>query len=230
MSGARPRESGFTLIEVLIALAIVALGIIGTVVMVYAANQQLQLVREQTIARLAANRVSELTRSIRIRGANASDNTAWLFRGGWEIARTTAGVPVLVPDLRTAPLNTDWPGMSPANNSVTVAFPVPPLTAPDGSANVGRLMLMVNEIGQPIRGMFGAPVPASFPFPVTPGNSRLDCNGNGSGASNIDLRTAYDSTLTPTRLVPARIEVTWRSATGRTETLVQHHLIGTPGY
>jgi hypothetical protein len=133
--------------------------------------------------------------------------------------------PVRMPDARAGSRATGWrKGTLDGVECVTVPFPVPPLSAPPGQDQPGRIIFYVDETTQP------AALPAKgFPFSPTPGMQFLDCDGDGQKAS-VDLRAQYSSTSSPCRLVPTRISIAWRGDNGQTSKFEECFILSYPGY
>ncbi len=204
-SGAGTRgERGIALVEIAVAVAILAIALLGGLLAAASAARRARAAKELEVAALAARRARENLAAVRFRGATATDNEEWLFRGGFEIARDATGASVLMPDLRSAPTAT----VDGVGGCVVVDFPVPPLQPPPGRAQPGRIVFYVDETAQP------APLPAAaFPFAPTPGLAGLDCDGDGALAT-ANLRARHAQSARPCRLIPARIEVVWRAGAG----------------
>jgi hypothetical protein len=103
---------------------------------------------------------------------------------------------------------------------ICVEFPVPPLKAPRGRINPGRITFYLSERSQPTN-----PPTTAFPFQATPGLTYLDCDGchepKASAASDLrlgDLTKAAPPTAPPVvatappcpfKLIPVKISVDW---------------------
>lgn len=85
MKSRRPSSGGFTLLEVLIALAILAVGIVAAMQLFPASLRQSRMAAERTAAANLAN--SELSRLRAIDVGN--DFSSWLDRNGLDLLSTT---------------------------------------------------------------------------------------------------------------------------------------------
>lgn len=214
------KTRAMTLVEVVIAVAILAVGVLGILSVLNTSSLQSQLTRELELARNGAAKAREGLRTVRFRRLSATDTQQTLFNGGYEIARTdpTAldpqGTNFTMPNLNAATLVTE----DGIQQCVRVEFPVPPLKPVPGRTQAGRVIfLAVREAGQTVAGTIPN---ARFPFPPTPGFTFLDCDGDGvqgtSGSTATDLRNRHSQAGTPAgtnalRLMPVKIVVEWLS-------------------
>jgi hypothetical protein len=199
-----PCEAGATILEIVVALALLAVAILTAWTATHAAARRLAYGKELEIAKLAVRGARETLAAVKFRASAANDDSEWLFRGGYVVARAADGSAFLMPDVRTTPLAT----ANGLGGWVVVEFPAPPLQPLAGRREPGRIELHVDERAQPL-----ALPEARFPFEPTPGLARLDCDGDGS-LLTADLRTKHALTTAPARLIPARVAVEWRSALG----------------
>lgn len=216
-------QDGFSLIEVVVASAIVAAAIFAAVMAGVLGAREVTEARQANVAALAARRAIQVIATVKFRGDSSSDTTEWLFRGNYEIARTASGTSVLLPDLRTSTTGTDDNGIA---GCATADFPVPGLTPPSGRSQPGRIYFYVNETTMPSN----HPT-AAFPFPrtTTPtALAKLDCDGDGA-LTTTDLRVKYSSATQPCRHIPCKVEVQWRGPTGRTEEYEEFVLLSFQG-
>lgn len=214
-----PGCSGFTLVEILVSLSVIGIALLAALLATTAAARQTGWAKELELARLAARGVRENLAAVRFRGATAVDDSEWLFRGGYEIARNADGTSFVLPDLRSAPAAI----VDDVGGAVAVEFPVPPLTPLAGRTHAGRLIFYVDETAQP------AALPAAeFPFEPTPGLARLDCDGDGAFATT-DLRQKHSQSANPCRLIPVRVSVEWRTVRGAASRHEEHFLLAFQG-
>jgi hypothetical protein len=217
----RPRraEAGLTIVEIVVAAAVLAIGILTSLMVADSAVRQAGRAKEVEVARLAIARAREVVSAVKFRGASSSDPSTWLFRGGYELARNANGTSFVMPDVRTAARVTE-DGIA---GCVRVRFPVPPLTGVF-TPEAGRIIFYVDETRQPT----SLPA-AAFPFGPTYGLARLDCDGDGL-FQTTDLRLGHSQAAKPCRLVPMKIVVEWRTEGGVTERLQEHFLLSYQGY
>jgi hypothetical protein len=214
------RTAGLTLIDVAVALGVLAIALLGAISVGRAAIRALEVAKETEAARVALVRARTLLQTVRLRPADAADTGEWLFRGGYEVARAADGTSVLLPDLRAAPTFAEE-GIA---GAVAAEFPVPPLVPPAGRAHAGRIVLYTNEAALPL------PLPAgAFPFPPTVGLAGLDLDGDGALATT-DIRGGHAASPRPIRLVPAKVEASWRTSAGTLEGVEEWFLIGYGGH
>lgn len=248
----RVRESqrGMTLLEVMMAVAVLSMGVLAVYGLNFTTLQQVRQTRERTCAKLGAIRALEAVQTVRFRKLSATDNSStnpWVLKGNYEIARTETGASFVMPDCTntfpssptytmTGPRLTSSGGFPAANTAfqatvdgiggcIVVEFPVFPLEPPTGSnrRHAGRIVFYNSESSMPS----GIPTKA-FPFPPSFGFTRLDCDGDGA-FTTTDLRTQHAGATNPCRLRPVRISVDWQGV-GSTESYDIYSLLTYRGY
>lgn len=219
----RGRERGVTLVEVVLAVTVLAIAVLGAVAATLLTTRQLSEAREAQLATLALRRTLQMVQTVKFRGDSSSDTTEWLFRGNYELARNANGTTFLMPDLRSSSTVSDDNGIS---GCVMAEFPVPGLVTPAGRTHPGRIYFYVNETTMPSN----HPT-ATFPFPrtTTPtALTKIDCDGDGA-LTTTNLRVAYTNQTNPCRLIPCKVQVQWRGTTGRTEQVEEFALLAFQG-
>lgn len=189
------RTTGMTLLETVFAAGILAMGFMAVFQLEAITSVQVSQTRQREIAFSGMLKARESLSTARVRRGSATDTNQWVLgppAQPFEIARDAAGVSFSMPDCTTmsntaspiavtGPNNATAPG---ANNyaatvdgitgCIVVEFPVPPLAAIAKRRHAGRAIFYLSEAGQPAQ---GATPPATFPFPPTPGLTKLDCDG-----------------------------------------------------
>ena len=246
----RSKQSGLTLIEVLIAASILTVGLLAVSTLSMNALWQVTQSRQRSIARLAAITCHEALANQQFRKLNPTDTTYFLYGKGptstatYPIAWNWDGTAFQMPDCTSVAFGGNYavtgsgsaPGLpantykyaanvtdgSPAvtvSNCVCVEFPVPGLIglagrAPNTPSTVtpcaGRITFYLSEAGQPVQNAGTIP-PAAFPFPPSPGLTKLDCDGDRA-LTTTDLRAAGDQTAAnPFKLIPVKIAIDWKA-------------------
>lgn len=251
---------GLSLVEVMIAVSLLAIGILAVFGLNSATINQTAQTRQRSIARLAAISAREALETQPFRKQSSTDVTYFLYgRGGattstYPIAWNPDGTAFQMPDCTqtfatsytavgtAAPTPAGAPNPCKATvdsipGCVVLEFPVPPLKAPPGRTHPGRIVFYLSEPGQTAGGALPS---AAFPFQPTPGKTYLDCDGCGLATSTTtDLRACDLTTANPFKLIPVRISVDWvptagaaqaGSAVAKPETYVTHFLLSYRGW
>jgi Tfp pilus assembly protein PilV len=221
-------QAGMTLIEVIVAFTLVVIAILSVVSVNLLAMQQVDESHRRSVARLAAITAREALETAQFRKLSSTDTGYFLYGkpatapASYPIAWTASGAAFTMPDctsvvLASATTVSGSAAPSPVQASspyaatvdgvsgcICVEFPVPPLTPPTGRLYPGRIVFYLSEAGQPATVPTGA-----FPFPATPGLTKLDCDGDGA-VTTSDLRTKDITTGNPFRLIPVKISVDWQ--------------------
>jgi prepilin-type N-terminal cleavage/methylation domain-containing protein len=235
------RQAGFTVLEVMISLAILTVGILAAFALNSASVAQVVQARQRSLARLAVITARMAFETQRFRKQTPTDVTYFLYgKGGagtstYPIAWNANGSAFQMLDCTGTPAAftiTGTNGTSGATNPyratvdgvsgcLCLEFPVPPLVAPAGRLYPGRVVFYLSEAGQP------ATIPtAAFPFPPTPGLTGLDCDGDGALTTG-DLRAGDLTAAHPFKLIPVKITVDWQEGQtgGKVESYTEWDLL-----
>lgn len=252
-------EAGFTILEIMVAASILAIGLMAALASVSATLMRIARAREEKTAALACARVRETFGFVRFRAIQnatsgnrltgpGADPSNWLFRGNFEIARNTNGTAFLMPDCRTSATVTDDPdgaGTLPAEDPdgagplaamtgcVQFEFPIPPLVPLTGRTHAGKVIFYVSEAAQPVlddgNDLTAQPTPPRH-FPFLATRGLTKLDCDGDGAlTTTDLRQQTSVQPTPCRLLPVRVVVDWRSDRGTLERYEEYFLMAHPG-
>jgi prepilin-type N-terminal cleavage/methylation domain-containing protein len=225
--------AGMTLIEVVLSMAILAVGIAGLLLLVSMTSQQSQQARELQLAQLGAARAREAVRTVRFRRLNATETSQSLFVGGYELARNapTALNPQGTTFQMPSSTSTTLAAHEGIGGCLVVQFPIPPLAPIPGQTHPGRIVFFCQESGQDDQGTIPN---RRFPFPPTPGLTGLDCDANGA-IDTTDLRTRHLQAGTPAganalRLMPVKVVVEWLTRGRQRSRYEESFLLSYQGY
>lgn len=240
----RKKEAGLTLVEVVLALAVLTVGVLAVFALNSAILAQVVQTRQRAIARLATFTARGALSTQRFRKLYSTDVAYFLYgKGGsgtatypiaWNADGTAfqmldcTGTTAVKSIFGSGGTGTNVNPYSATVDGVTgcmcVEFPVPPLVAPAGRLFPGRIVFYLSEVGQP------ASIPTSaFPFPPTPGQTKLDCDGDGAFATS-DLRAGDLGAAHPFKMIPVKISVDWKTGPSDSESYSSYFLLSYRGH